>query len=237
MSTGITNTAERSAIQADSALHALLGVEPNVPITLQSLPLPDVPDRNALIDAIGKLDQVRPDLRALQAGYQSQEELLFKAVLSQFPNISVGFTRASDTSNVHTNGFGITLNLPIFDQGQGDIAIQRATRDQLRAEYQARLDQATADAWRLWTEMQELKAEIDDVETNLPRLQVSVTNAEKAYAAGDLTAAAYLTMLNALLGAQSGLFDLRQSLWSDAIALSTILGTQIEPLAGKDSNP
>jgi hypothetical protein len=39
-----------------------------------------------------------------------------------------------------------------------------------------------------------------------------------------------LTMLNTLLSSRSELFDLRASLWSDVIALSTVLGTQIEPV-------
>ena len=226
--------AERSALQADRSLHALLGIAPEVQWTLQPLSTPEIPERAAVEEGLAKLDQTRPDLRALQAGYKSQEELLLKAVLSQFPNISVGFTRSSDTSNVFTNSFGITLDLPIFDQGQGEIAVQSATRDQLRAEYQARLDQATGDAWRIWAEMQQLKAEIQVVQARLPQLQTTVDNAQKAYAAGDMTAAAYLTMLNTLLAGQTELFDLKQSLWSDAIALGTVLGTQIEPLA-KDS--
>lgn len=227
-------TAERSALQADRSLHTLLGVAPDVAWTLRPLTTPEIPDRAAVEEALAKLDQTRPDLRALQAGYQSQEEILLKAVLSQFPNISVGFTRSSDTSNVFTNTFGVTLDLPIFNQGQGEIAVQSATRDQLRAEYQARLDQATGDAWRLWAEMQQLNTEIQDVEARLPQLKTTVDSSEKAYAAGDMTAAAYLTMLNTLLAGQSELSDLKQSLWSDAVALSTVLGTQIEPQA-KDS--
>ena len=230
-------TAERSALLADRSLHALLGVEPEVALPLQPLDPPEVPDRAAISTALSQLAQSRPDLLALQAGYESQEQTLRASVLSQFPNISIGFTKARDTSDIHTTGFGVALNLPLFDRGQGTIAVARATRAQLRAEYLARLDQATGDAWRLWSEMQQLASETQDVTAHLPQLRATVAEAERAHASGDLAAPAFLTMLNALLSGQSNLFDLQQSLWTDAVALSTVLGTQIQPVINtKDSH-
>ena len=41
----------------------------------------------------------RPDLRALQFGYRSQEETLRKSVLSQFPSLTLGVGTANDTTN------------------------------------------------------------------------------------------------------------------------------------------
>ena len=229
--------ARRITLQAQQGLHALMGLAPDTPVPLQALLLPDVPDREAVAHALGRVSQARPDLRALQAGYRSQEKILLKSVLSQFPNISVGFTKASDTSNVHTIGLGVSLNLPLFDQGQGEIAIQQATLAQLYAEYQARLDQTEGEAWRLWTEMTELTEEIRATEGLLPQLQTTAETAARAYESGDLTVSAYLTLLNTLLGAQAQFFDLKQSLWTDAIALSTVLGTQVDPRSGKDGAP
>ena len=228
--------AERSGLLADQSLRSLLGLGPEVTMSLQPLDSPEIPERAAVATALGQLAQTRPDLRALRAGYESQEERFRGSVLSQFPNISVGFTKARDTSDIHTTGFGVTLNLPLFDRGQGAIAIERATRAQLRAEYQARLDQATGDAWRLWNEMQEVVAEIHDLDAYLPQLQTTAADAERSYASGDLSVPTYLTMLNALLNGKSNLLDLQQSLWTDEIALSTVLGTQIQPSADtKDS--
>jgi outer membrane protein TolC len=198
-------------------------------VPLQPLALPPIPDRAALEAALARVAQLRPDLRALQFGYQSQEQNLRKAVLTQFPTLSLGVGTANDTTNVHTLSLGATLNLPLFDRNQGDIAVQGATREQLRAEYQARLDQATGDAFRIWTEMQQLGRAIADIESRLPDLQVAADNAERAYLAGDLPALTYVTLQSAVLNRQSEISDLRQSLWSDAIALSSVIGTQIEP--------
>ena len=222
-------TVERSAAQTDYSLRTLLGVAPQVEVPLQPLTRPPIPDRAAIEAALAKVAQSRPDMRALQFGYLSQEETLRRSVLAQFPSLSLGLGTANDTTNVHTISLGATLNLPLFDRNQGDIAVQGATRAQLLAEYQARLNQATGDAWRIWTEMQQLNAAITDIEARLPELQMAADNAERAYLAGDLPVLTYVTLQSAILNRQTELSDLRQSLWGDAIALSSVIGTQMEP--------
>lgn len=228
---GQEGAAQRSQLQTEHAMRALLGLGADVRVPLQPLGAPVLPDRAQVAAAAQRLPQVRPDLRALQEGYRSQEAQVRVAVLSQFPNIVVGITRARDTSNVHTTGGTVSLDLPLFDRGQGDIAIQSATRAQLRAEYQARLDQASSDIWQLWNEMQELNVELTDLERRLPQLQTSVDNAKRAYAAGNFAAADYLALVGAYLTAKGSRFDLLQSLWSDSIALATVSGTQVQPAA------
>jgi outer membrane protein TolC len=222
-------TAERTTSQTDYSLRTLLGVAPQVEMPLQPLMPPAIPDGSEIEAALVRVAQTRPDLRALQFGYLSQEETLRKSVLSQFPSLSLGLGNAVDTTNVHTISLGATLNLPLFDRNQGDIAVQSATRAQLLAEYQARLNQATGDAWRLWAEMQQLDVAIKEIEARVPELQMASEFAERAYIAGDLPALTYVTLQSAALNRQSELSDLKQSLWTDAIALSSVLGTQIQP--------
>ena len=77
--------------------------------------------------------------------------------------------------------------------------------------------------------MQQLNTAIQEIEMRVPELQVASENAERAYLAGDLPALTYVTLQSAVLNRQSELSDLRQSLWNDAIALSSVLGTQIQP--------
>ena len=222
-------TVERSQTQTDYSLRTLLGIAPEVAVPLQPLTPPPIPDKAAIEAALANVAQSRPDLRALKFGYESQEETLRRSVLAQFPSLSLGVVTANDTTNVHTVSLGATLNLPLFDRNQGDIAVQSATRAQLAAEYQARLNQATGDAWRIWSEMQQLDAAIRDIEARLPELHLAADNAERAYLAGDLPALTYVTLQSSVLNRQTELSDLRQSLWSDAIALSSVIGTQIEP--------
>ncbi len=230
-------TADRMVTQTEHQIRALLGLGEQVDVRLQPLVSPPIPDRAAVEAALARVAEQRPDLRALKFGYQSQEENLRKSVLSQFPSLTLGVSRMTDTAGdtssfgnvIHAYSIGAQLNLPLFDRNQGDIAVQTATRAQLRAEYQARLDQTTSDAWRIWTEMQELNAAIQGIEARLPELQMNAENAERAYMAGDLPALTYVTLQGALLNRQAELSDLRQSLWSDAIALSSVIGTQIQP--------
>ncbi len=217
----------RGALQSQQALHSLLGVAPDATLTLKPVTAPVLPDRGAIESALAKLPQSRPDLEALQAGYRSQEQLVRKAILAQFPMISLGFNRARDTGNVHTSGLSVTVNLPLFDRGRGEIAIQRATRAQLRAEFQARLDQTSAAVWRLRAELEELQSELLQVDQRLPKLESTVAAARRAYQAGDFSATAYYTLYNAYLTAHSARLDLTQSLWNDAIALSAELGIHL----------
>lgn len=231
-------TEERAESQNVFNIRALIGVTQNVDVTLKPLGVPDIPDRAAVEAALAKVTQVRPDLRALRAGYQSQEESLREAVLAQFPSIQVGLSRGTDTpgdrsdvgKTVHTINLGATLSLPLFDRNQGNIAIQRATRAQLQAEYQARLDQTTSDTWRIWNEMQELNTAYSEVEMSLPQLQSNADAAERAYMNGDLPALTAVALQSALITREAEAADLKQSLWSDSIALASVLGTQVEPV-------
>jgi outer membrane protein TolC len=221
--------AERSLLTAQQEMHALLGVDPGVQLPLQTLLPPRLPSRSDVEAGIAVLAQRRPDLLALQAGYGAEEERVRTAVLSQFPNVVIGFTKARDNSNVHSYGGLVNLNLPLFNRGRGPIAIERATREQLRADYQARLDQATGDVWHLWNELQQVQAQLTALEQQQPALQRSVDAAERAYRAAEFPAASYLTLVGSYLAAQELHATLTQSLWSDSIALATVLGTQVQP--------
>ena len=145
---------QRSSLQTEQDLNALMGLAPGAAVTLSALPAPAIPTDNEVEEALATLPARRPDLTALQSAYKSQEESLYGVVLRQFPSISIGFNRARDTSNVQTAGLGVTIDLPIFNGSRGDIAVQSATREQLYAEYQARLDQAHTEVFKLWRQTQ-----------------------------------------------------------------------------------
>ena len=221
--------AQRSLLSAQQGLRSLLGVAPEVRLPLQPLSAPEVPGRGSVQSALDLLPEHRPDLQALQAGYGSQEARVRVAVLSQFPDISVGFTRSRDNTDVHGIGGLVNLTLPLFNRGRGEIAVQQATRAQLRADYQSRLDQAEGSAWQLWQEMQQLQSQLGELQGQLPRLQQSVDAAQRAYRSAEFPAASYLTLVGSYLAAQELQATLRQALWGDSIALATVLGTQVQP--------
>ena len=116
-------------------LNKILGVEPETNVTLrEGLTLPTrlaPPDERGLFDG---LESHRLDLLGLQQGLESQDATVRAAVLAQFPKMSAAFVKASDTTNVHTTGFNVAIDVPIFDRNQGVIATERATRQRLRDE-------------------------------------------------------------------------------------------------------
>ncbi len=217
------DSAARAAVATDVNLKALLGLAPTAPLKLAEPGAPPPISCAEVEEALKRVRQTRPDLLALQAGYHAQDEAVRTAILQQFPAINLGFNRASDTSNIQSNGLAVTINIPIFGSTQAKIRVERATRAQLRAEYQARLDQTTADAWRIWQSLMLLHQNVDRLAQSVPALQEMAATSQKAYSAGNLPPATYALIETSLSARQGELFDLRAALWDDTIALRTLL--------------
>lgn len=217
------NTQQRASLDTDQQLNTLLGLSPDVSLRFQGLSNPAMPTGDDVYAALALLPQHRPDLIALQAAYASEEETLYKAVLEQFPDITIGPAYAIDTSNVHSVGPAVTINLPIFNGNRGEIAVQKATRAQLRQEYQARLDQAHAEALTLWRQTQLLMRQLNEVSKEIPGLESMAAHAEKAYRSGDLPAQTYIAVKSSLLKKRMEYLDLQQSIWTNRIGLDTLL--------------
>ena len=115
------------------------------------------PSAETLID--GLADR-RLDLVGLRYGYASQECTLRAAILAQFPKLSLGVIHARDTGDVVTTGFGISLDLPIFDHNQAVIAQECATRQKLFDEYVNRFFQSRTDICMLLTQIDWLNQQI-----------------------------------------------------------------------------
>lgn len=216
------NQAQRQQNQTLHDLDTLLGLTPDARLNL--VPPGQAGKLEADPALLKTLPRRRPDLLALRAGYRSQEARVRRAVLAQFPSLSIGFTRARDTSDVNTVGLGITLNLPLLNGNRGAIAIQRATREQLRQEYQARLDQTHGQIDMLEQQNELIEEQIRRIDANLPELKGMVNKAERAYDAGNIDALTYLNMQNTLINKQLERVDLEESLWDTHIAWDTLLG-------------
>lgn len=223
--------ATRAAEQTHHDLNTLLGLAPDVQLQLQ-IPPGNSEAAAALADttldaALADLAARRPDLIALQAGYEAQEQKYRAAILSQFPSLSVGFVRARDTSNIYTSGFQINLSLPIFNRNQGNVAIEHATRQRLRDEYQTRLNQAYADVAHLRADNAMLTQQLQETGAALPDVDVAAQHAAAAYAEHDLTLGAYTDAQSAALIKRVDVATLRESLDEQRIGLQAVLGSAI----------
>ena len=206
-------------------LNALLGLAAETKLVLSGERVTPGLDKNAVYSALKNVADRRPDLRALQAGYASQEARYRQAVLAQFPALNIGITRARDTSGLYTQGFGITLSLPIFNRNRGNIAIESATRERLHEEYQTRLNAAVFEVERMLAEQQQFTAQWQRVEASLAGLQSTATAGENAYRRGALDDLVYLNLRANLLNRRVDALSLQQSLLEQQVAMQTLLGS------------
>ncbi len=140
---------EQQLADARLTLNQTLGLPPEAVVKLRShLRLPNSAAAARLAgreDLSANFEQRRLDLAALRLGYNSEEATLRAAVRGQFPKITLGLTRASDNSALKSLGPNAVFDLPFFDRNQGNVALEKATRQQLFDDYVGRVYTARAD--------------------------------------------------------------------------------------------
>jgi len=206
-------------------LKEAMGLEPHDAVHLKGgILLPSaiaVPDEAALCAAVNAR---RIDLLGLQQGLVSQDETVRAAVLGAFPKITAGFARNTDTTDVHTQGFTVQVDLPLFDRSQGDIATERATRTQLKDEYSERLFEARHDIAAAIADIRSLNAQIASAEEALPLLEKLVNIAGQSSAQGNADVLGYYEAVSNLLGKRLDLIKLKEQLMEAKTALEIASG-------------
>lgn len=210
--------------QAESDMHGLLGLAGDAPLALTGAAYQPTPTDAQITQALAELPRRRPDLLALQAGYRAQEASVRGAIRAQFPALTLGFTRARDTSNISTSGFTIGVSLPLFDRNRGNIAIAQATRQQLHDDYAARLLTASNDLQRLRGDLQTLDQQRRALTVHARELDDARRSAERAWQARLLDWPTYLAIRSGALAADLDLLDVQQEQAKQAIALQALLG-------------
>jgi outer membrane protein TolC len=168
---------------------------------------------------------------ALQLGYRAQNAKLRTAVLSRFPNLVFGVTGGSDNTNVRTAGPQITLELPIFNQNQGNIAIESATRQQLHDEYAARLTAAVGQVRAMIAEIDLLNRQLREVRQQLAGTRRVAAQAESAFNAGNLDERSYVDLVGARLTKEQEIVTIEQSLLDQQVAIATLIGAGMPAIA------
>ena len=187
-------------LSSERALLALaLGMGPSDRISLKR---PDaapgaaeVPDAGTLLQG---LEDRRLDLVALRYGYESQQDSLRAAVLAQFPKIGLSLNKTNDTTPIYTRGVGVTVDLPLFDRNQGQVAIAKATRQRLFDEYVARVAEARSQVAQVVDGLRIVRAQLGAVEASLPELTRVVSSSEVALRSRNADELAYRDALAVL---------------------------------------
>jgi outer membrane protein TolC len=169
----------------------------------------------------------RLDLTALAEGYASQEASLHRAILGQYPKLGITINRASDTSNVHTLGPAVNLDLPLWNRNRGAIATARADRSRLRAEYAARLHQARADIATLVSSLDRDEQARKTLAEQMPDIERVAHALEDASNRHDVTQPTAEAARSTALDKEIALLALEQSCAEERIALALAVGSPV----------
>ncbi|HEX7327503.1 MAG TPA: TolC family protein [Casimicrobiaceae bacterium] len=214
-------------------LAALLNIKPSVKLDLvgptQLPPLDDAKVRAILPD----LPARRPDLLALKAGYESQDETYRAAILQQFPDITIGLNRQRDTSRVYSTGTLVSFSIPMFDRNRGNIAVAVATRQKLYDDYESRLDTAYRNIEVALLNEPLLQRQLKESNAALVRLEAAAKNADAAYRAGNLDELSYVNLRTGVLGKETEIIKLEETILEQNIALQTMIGSELPTRIGQ----
>lgn len=227
------NDGQRQQNQARHDLNALLGLAPGVPVPLHgSAQLPPL-DRAQIVATLPHLSQRRPDLMALEYGYKAQDQRYRAAIIAQFPSLVIGLTRARDNSNVTSQGFNISLSIPIFNHNQGNIAVEQTTRQKLHDDYQQRINVAHSDIDRILTEQDINQQQMLQINSSLQQLTTQRQKIQGALRESNVDALVLSNIDTAWLAKQTEQVTLEQAMLEQRVALQTLIGgelpTQLPP--------
>jgi len=218
-------------------LDALLGLEPGADLSLSDhIDLPD-PDADKVRASLSDLVARRPDLLALKAGYEAQEEAVYQAVLNQFPPFSLGGNRASDNSNSKSWAGSVSIALPIFNHNEGTIAVEKANRETLKADYQARLDAAYAGVGQTLSQIALLRAQYESCADSLAVLDGAGRQSEAAFRSGGLDERSFADLKGAELARRLEAVRIEEALLEQKVALLTLVGSEVPDLSKKEEKP
>lgn len=228
--------ADQQAEQRRRDLDLLLGLEPSVRLRLAGADAIPKVDAATVEQVLPDLPRRRPDLVALKLGYGSQEEKLRAAVLAQFPALILGGSGGHDNSAVYQIGPTITMDLPIFNRNQGNIAIETATRQKLHDEYELRLTTATSEIRGLLTSQELLRKQLGVARQAAEIAERTEHGADDAYDAGLIDERSYVDLVTAALARRQEVLAIEQNLLEQQVALATLTGAQM-PIADPIPEP
>lgn len=218
------NTIGRDLDAAENELNGFLAIGPG-----ETPPLAEVALRGdpAVLDAEALFQQAlaeRADLAALRSSYEANEASLRFARVAALPLPNLSLSRARDTSDVRTSGAGLSLVLPIWNRGRGDIAVARATRTELQAEYDARVFQARADISLQVEVLRRIAAQRAILEREVVALSRETEVLRTAAESGDVPVLTYETARASLLDKRLAALALAAAQAQGEAALDGLVG-------------
>ena len=206
------------------ALNQAIGLPAGYGINLQDMDIAGWADEFSGKDLSEDLDNRRLDLVALKEGYEGEEARLRAEVLKQFPKMALGVVNARDTGAIVTTGLTVSLELPVFDRNQGNIAIEQATRQRLFDEYMARLFDARSQIASITSDMEDIRARADASQQAAMDKRRLLASVRPAFERGDIAATGYYQVLEELLNKELETLSLKGNMCELAVALEASSG-------------
>ncbi|MFL9889365.1 TolC family protein [Paraburkholderia sp. RL17-383-BIF-A] len=217
-------TLRQEHLKAEQELARLLDLPPGTHAALAAPPEPSEVPQDLIVLALSNLGQHRPDLLALRAGYDEQDERYRAALLAQFPRLDVGVTRGRDTSAIYTSGLAVSVTLPLFNGNRGNIAVEKATRESLYQEYGQRLDDAYTAVDGISSELTLLTERLHNSQSTEAALDASLKQLRAAYATRDVTFPVLADAEVRLLNQRVATAKLANSVLQQQVELCTLIG-------------
>ena len=219
-------TSQRDLTTARFELIRLLGLPPGTTLNLAAVPLPAAPPSAEALFALALRE--RTDLQALQAGYLSQEASVRLAILNQFPTLSLVVNANRDSAGNKLLGPAVDFTLPLWNRNRGGIAVERATRAALKAEYDGRVFQTRAQIAAAVAAVAVARSQRDAILKGLPALRTFAEATARAAKRGDLAPATAQTAAQSLRDQETLLTQTTQDVEEQTIALELLTGTPRE---------
>jgi outer membrane protein TolC len=216
--------AERDAEATALELNRIVGLVPGEVLDVADAPpLGEwrAPDPEALFVAARG---ARLDLQAFASGYDSQQAAVHRAVLGQYPRLSLTLNRARDTSGVQTFGPAVALDLPIWNRNRGAIAVAEAARTALRSEFAARLHQARADIADLVATLDRTEQARVAVAAQLPGIERIADGFDAAARRGDVSVSLAESARASAVDKRLAFLSLDQACAEERVALALAVG-------------
>lgn len=211
----------------ERALNRLLGVPTNV-----AVPIAGRNDPLAMIDAAGVVPsnsatealQGRWDLAGAHAAYDRADQELRLAIAKQYPALRIGPSASRDGDGTTIGGV-LALELPLFNRNQGGIRAAQATRDEMRARYQALLQEALGQVADATAELRQGTADVAAIDADLmPAARRALDLADRAVQAREMGLIDYLAVRRVWLDAQRARLDAVAAMHRARISLDVALG-------------
>lgn len=218
------------------ALNAALGVPPQSVLNLAGnsadLALTLVPEpTDADLDA--RLLEGRGELGVRTAVYREAEEELRLAVARQYPHLALGPSFERDVEGSDGLGAALSLELPMFDRNEGEIAQKTAERERRRAEYAAALHEARAQAYEARAQLHRARADVEQQQAEvLPLVQRTETLFAEALRARELSILEWTTVRARAIQARRDLLDASMRYAAAAVALDSATGAPFVAVFG-----